>query len=278
MASKVKEYYAEVKSDENGTFLSIPIVSKGKDYEVIIDAVDFKRFEQYNWTVLYRRGVATYLKRRILKAEGGKEGKERVEMLHHFVLRLGSEIHLDHIDGNGFNCRSCNLRVATVSQNAQNSKSRKNTISKYKGVGLCKGGKAWTAKIGYEGKLHHLGTYAKEIINGIDEGEKRAARKYDEQAILIFGSFARLNLPDERNMVKLKDGEYKRTYLMNEQETKNLESEIKVMATWTRDEIDEDLGNKSIDELLGLCHYYGCGVAELTGEIRKGLLIAGAKK
>lgn len=271
MARKIKEYYAEVKHDEHGAYLAIPIVSKGKEYKILIDTGDYARFSDYNWTVLRRRGEASYIKRRISIRENGERGK--IELLHHFVMGLRSKIHLDHIDGNGLNCRSHNIRVATNSQNAQNSrKSGKNTTSKYKGVTWKKRDKKWEVRIQSQGQKIYLGTFESEIINGIDEGEKRAARKYDEQANLMFGSFARLNFQSERNVVSLKDGKYKRSFLMNEQETKKLESEIKVMAKWNKQEIQEFLEKKSVNELLELCHYYGCGVGELVREIMQGLL------
>lgn len=271
MARKIKEYQAEVKSDEHGLFLTIPIMSKGKNYEILIDSVDYERFKQYNWTVLRRRGEASYIKRRISIRENGERGK--IELLHHFIIGLGSKIHLDHIDGNGLNCRSHNIRVATNTQNAQNSrKLGKNTTSKYKGVTWKKRDKKWEVRIQSQGQKIYIGTFESEIINGVDEGELRAARAYDEAAKLHFGSFARLNFPTERNVVILKDGKYKRTFLMNEQETKKLESEIKVMAKWNKQEIQEFLEKKSVNELLELCHYYGCGVSELVREIMQGLL------
>lgn len=270
MAKKIKEYYASVESDEQGTYLSIPIMSKGKSYEILIDTVDYERFKQYNWNVLYSKGEATkYIRRKILKGEDRAGG---VELLHHFILRLGSEIHLDHIDGNGFNNRSYNIRVATSAQNSQNRRKRKNTSSKFKGVIWCKRDKKWIARITYQGKQIRIGSFESEITNGVDEGEIRAAEGYDEAAVRYFGSFALLNFEEDRNTVAIKSGLYRTVHLMNDEETRNIEAKIlklKDLPTW---EIREAIADRCVEEILDYCHYYCCGVNQVVGEIKQGLL------
>ncbi len=275
---KIKEYAVIPRSDEHGDYCVIKIESKGEEHFVQIDAEKLNEFKKYNWTVLYVRKEAKYIKRRVRLEENGNGNGNGIQLLHRFVTEIGSEEHIDHIDGNGFNCRGHNLRKATSQQNSQNRKSRKDTASKYKGVVWGKSEKKWIVRIDHNGKRYHIGRYESEIINGVDEGEKRAGKRYDEEAIIQFGSFARLNFPDERNIVTLADGKYKRSFLQNEREKKNLEKEIKIMATWKMWEIADYLEKKSVKQLTELCHYYGCGIEQLVNEIRQGTLTSIARK
>lgn len=72
--------------------------------------------------------------------------------------RIPKNLTLDHIDGNSWNNRIENLRLATQSQNSANAPKRANNTSGFKGV-QASGGK-WVARIIVNGKLHHLGTFS----------------------------------------------------------------------------------------------------------------------
>lgn len=65
---------------------------------------------------------------------------------------------VDHIDGDILNNKIENLRLATAANNSHNSVGKKNSLVPYKGVSLRK--KRFCARITYEGKKIHLGTYA----------------------------------------------------------------------------------------------------------------------
>ncbi len=81
-----------------------------------------------------------------------------------------------------------NLRAANQSENIANSKSRKNSTSKYKGVFKTKSGSNWIARIAKDGKQIWLGSFL---------NEKEAAKAYNEAAIKYFGEFAYLNKIEE---------------------------------------------------------------------------------
>jgi hypothetical protein len=66
---------------------------------------------------------------------------------------------LDHIDNNPLNNRIENLRPATKSQNACNSKKPKNNTSGVKGVFWNKRRQTWGARIVIRKKPMHLGVY-----------------------------------------------------------------------------------------------------------------------
>jgi hypothetical protein len=97
------------------------------------------------------------------------------------------ENDIDHIDRNPSNNSWINLRQATKSQNKANTKSRKNTTSKYLGVNWYSRDKKWHAQITKNGKNYHLGYF---------NCEEDAAMSYDKAAIALHGNFANLNFPD----------------------------------------------------------------------------------
>jgi len=66
---------------------------------------------------------------------------------------------IDHIDGDSLNNKLENLREATRSQNAQNSKIAKNNTSGHKGVSWHKKTGKWAVKVRLKGKHIYLGVY-----------------------------------------------------------------------------------------------------------------------
>jgi hypothetical protein len=91
---------------------------------------------------------------------------------------------IDHINGNGFDCRRRNLRLATQRQNTRNKSSARSSTSRFLGVSKCKGG-SWVAQIRANGKNTHLGYF---------DREENAAQAYNFAALEYFGEFARYNV------------------------------------------------------------------------------------
>jgi hypothetical protein len=93
---------------------------------------------------------------------------------------------VDHINGNGLDCRRENLRLCTAKENAHNRKPwAKAKISKFKGVTRYHPRRpGWDAQICSDGKVLYLGHFATE---------EEAARAYDSAARDAFGDFALLN-------------------------------------------------------------------------------------
>jgi hypothetical protein len=114
----------------------------------------------------------------------------KVFYLHTLVLerKLGRMLEpgelCDHADGNKFNNRRFNLRVATRFENAYNTKAHRDSQSKYKGV--TRSGGQYRMQIQYSVQVcEYLST------------EEDAARRYDEYAAKHHGRFAVFNFPDE---------------------------------------------------------------------------------
>lgn len=144
-----------------------------KDYVVFFDKEDFDLFEQFTWLVHKQKSNDIYLYK-----------KTKPHYFHMYIAqRIGLSGFIDHIDGNGLNNMRSNLRSATYSQNAQNTKKRKGTTSQFKGV--CRASKnRWKATIELNGKQFYLGLFASET---------EAAHAYNLKAQELFGEYARLN-------------------------------------------------------------------------------------
>lgn len=84
-----------------------------------------------------------------------------------YFLETGEQPEgIDHIDGNKLNNHISNLRAANQSENIANSKSRKNSTSKYKGVSKTRSGSNWIARIAKDGKQIWLGSFFKRKRGG----------------------------------------------------------------------------------------------------------------
>lgn len=98
---------------------------------------------------------------------------------HHGCWPIGV---IDHADGDLTNHRAGNLRVATISQNTANSRKRKGTGSKLKGITFSKSHRKWTATCIARGKSHFLGRY---------KSEEEAHDAYVTAASRLHGEFFR---------------------------------------------------------------------------------------
>lgn len=128
-------------------YITIPLSKTGKYaglYEAIVSPEDADLAE-FNWNVHINK-YTQYAKRKISK------GKRRENLL------LEDE-QVDHIDGNGLNCRRHNLRIASSSQNNQNKGKLASNTSGLKGVCQHVRTKRWQASIHVDGQSIYLGTF-----------------------------------------------------------------------------------------------------------------------
>jgi hypothetical protein len=90
--------------------------------------------------------------------------------------------HIDHINGNRSDNRFANLRIASNSENAWNSRTRVNNACGYKGVHYKKRLNKFVAQISVGGRVHHFGVFQ-------TPAEAHAA--YRKAAKAHFGEFVR---------------------------------------------------------------------------------------
>jgi len=132
---------------------NVAYVTLSDGREAVIDAEDINAVICGNWTASSHKNT-TYAYRR-----PKIQGHQIVMTMHRQILGSDGGLMIDHIDGNGLNNRRSNLRFATASQNACNSKRRNTNTSKFKGVCWSKAAGKWMAQIVVEGKNKYLGLF-----------------------------------------------------------------------------------------------------------------------
>lgn len=149
-------------------------------FEVLVDDENFEELNQFKWGV--KKDPYNFYAIREIKVNNKRHGIS----MHRFIMGLKREdtTVVDHKNHNGLDNRKENLRIVTRLENSQNSTSRKNSSSKFLGVGWHKQHNKWQSRIQVNKKNIHLGYYEKEI---------NAAASYNNAAIIHFGEFANLN-------------------------------------------------------------------------------------
>lgn len=148
---------------------------------VLVDESDYEFLSLFNWTVAHHKYTKyAYFRRRI-------DGKYKSFLMHRVITGAPHGMQVDHINGNGLDCRRSNMRVCSIKDNHRNvRKSTDLKSSKFKGVCWDKARNKWQAKIKVNQKGIGLGRF---------DDETQAARAYDSAALKYFGEFARLNFP-----------------------------------------------------------------------------------
>ena len=113
-----------------------------------------------------------------------ENGKSKIYNAYRIIMNIDdSRLEVDHINGDKWDNRKCNLRIVTHADNMKNKKLDKRNKSGYTGVKETKAG-TWNAQIYCNGKYINLGTYkAKEDAI---KARKEAEEKY-------FGEFTHKN-------------------------------------------------------------------------------------
>ena len=160
----------------------------------IVDLQDYYRYGCFKWCLDGHDGKFYAVR----DARVGSDNTKKVR-LHREIINAPKGLFVDHRNGDSLDNRRTNLRIATRSQNMQNThrKNKHKTTSQFVGVWLEKGRGMWCSKITSNGKIIFLGRF----VNEID-----AAKAYDEAARKYHGEFARLNFPEENRLATKSPG------------------------------------------------------------------------
>lgn len=108
--------------------------------------------------------------------------------VHRWILGNPKGKIVDHINGNKYDLRKSNLRIATASQNCANKRktTKRKCTSTYKGVYKNKTSIRWHSAIKFPktNKTVYLGSFSTEL---------EAAVAYNTKARELYGEYARIN-------------------------------------------------------------------------------------
>ena len=149
----------------------------------LVDDEDFAMLNQWVWHVRGQKNV-------LYAARSGRvsEGEKYFQM-HEMLIERKAGMVIDHINGDGLDNRKSNLRLCTNQENTRNRGANKNNKIGYKGVSFLNKFQKYLAQISVRRRNYYL---------GLHEDPAEAARAYDAKARELFGDFAYLNFPKEK--------------------------------------------------------------------------------
>jgi len=134
--------------------------------DIMVDDEDYPVISLYKW-----QGSSRYAIRHTSRSTGRK-----TVFMHREIMGAKPNQRVDHVNGNTFDNRKSNLRLATVTENNWNAKTRKDNTSGYKGVHWREKHKDYVVYINVNKKRLHLKTYKK--FEDAVRARKEAEAKY----------------------------------------------------------------------------------------------------
>jgi hypothetical protein len=154
------------------------LVPLTRGHFAVIDREDIPLINDRNWA------AARLGSRKMVYAQANATKDKPYALMHRIILGVTDERQVDHKDLDPLNNRKSNLRIATHSQNQQNTAVRMNSRTGFKGVRYVPRSKLWVARICVNRRRISLGCF---------HSPEEAAAAYDVAATQLFGEFARTN-------------------------------------------------------------------------------------
>lgn len=132
-------------------------------YDVLIDTEDLEKIHKYNCAVCltWKNNINGFYAQ-MTKYLGISNGKVINESytLHRFLLDVGKDMMVDHINNDTLDNRKSNLRATNNDENLKNRSGRNiNNKSGYRNVCWNKGYKMWAVQLQIEGRNKVLGLF-----------------------------------------------------------------------------------------------------------------------
>jgi hypothetical protein len=108
-----------------------------KECSVLIDDEDYEKIKDRGWTLLRATQKKTG-KYYFVTCMTTERNNHHNIYLHRFIMGNPSGLFVDHANGNTLDCRKCNLRICTRTENTRNQKIQKHNTTGYKGASFIK--------------------------------------------------------------------------------------------------------------------------------------------
>lgn len=184
-----------IQQPEGTLIRHIPLT---RDQIAVIDAKKYERFCKFRYRAQWSEKLNGYY---AVRSETMPDGKQRTILMHREVLGLTPEDPrtVDHIDPKRtLDNREDNLRLASMSEQKQNSRLYATNTSGFKGVYWLERQNTWLSYITVEKKTIYLGR-RKTAEKAFLELYVPAAKKY-------FGVFARLEYKKDGVIMNVTEG------------------------------------------------------------------------
>lgn len=142
----------------------------------LIDECDVPVVSAYRWHAWWNRCTQSFYAVR----SHYDVGISRTVYMHRLIMNAAKGITVDHRDHNTLDNRRSNLRLATRSQQAFNTKIQARNTSGHRGVSFCKRTGMWMVRMTVDGKFIWLGRH-ESLAEAIDV--------YDSAAMVHHGDF-----------------------------------------------------------------------------------------
>lgn len=171
--------YTPTKRVEYNTELNLVYILTKDGSVAVTDGMFYDIVSKYTWDKDSNGYISASFK--------DEEGFRPHRLQNYILPDIPSGYVIDHINGNKFDNRICNLRLATIKENNANRSSKTGSSSIYKGVSFDSSRGKWISSIQIDGKTKHIGRF---------DNEREAAVAYDLESFKVYGEFARLNFPN----------------------------------------------------------------------------------
>jgi hypothetical protein len=142
--------------------------------EIQIDRNELWRIEKYKYYINKRFGKNIYFYHSVYN-----NGKNKSLHLHREIMDTPKGMVCDHINGDTFDNRKCNLRNCTDIENHMNIRKTNRNKSGFKGVCWNKRAKKWEVTISINNKNKYLGLYLDKTV--AHNTYRKAALKYHKE-------------------------------------------------------------------------------------------------
>jgi hypothetical protein len=155
----------------------VAYVTLTRGCEAVIDAADVPLVDGFNWCILAPRHTKYAVRNK------REDGILRMHYMHRVIMGVQPGVLIDHISGNGLDNRRSNLRLASISQNAQNMRLPLTNTSGIRGVCWAQARGKWMAQITVNRHYINLGYFDKK---------EDAAAAYVNASAKYHGEFGRV--------------------------------------------------------------------------------------